>query len=431
MPCLCSSEHHWTIFGHAVRASAEGDSRLTIMSLPPSTSSLSSSKSTCSCTSGSSSVVYSHEPFQIFAEKLRVLLQLHFANAYSDCTVVYRLQGGGFHRVMAADLPNGAVVIRIPRFEHVSLSDEAAVLSFIRNHSKIPVPRVLKVDTSPSNVLGAPYMIQTKVPGDKLCHIYPTMTYEEKRSVVKQVAHLLGQMSRISMSSIGILREGANDGQVVVGPFKDHPSPDERGVHFSNGTTLLSFLTTRFNFYINYELSQNPRAQYVPSFMNAFLEAAQYIAPVPNSRVVLHHSDFHSRNIMVARREGTGEYQVTALLDWDNTMAVPVEMAFSLPSFLWIEKAGDSDGAGEKLKHIERSRELQNLFEDEIVKLIPDFLDVVQSSKMARKLGWFAAYGLHGSHDAAAADRFLESVGVKRVCMQRGKVVMNVINDNG
>jgi hypothetical protein len=273
-------------------------------------------------------------------------------------------------------------------------------------------------------------MIQTKVPGDKLYHIYPTMTYEEKRSVVQQVAHLLGQTSRISMSTIGILRGGANDGQVVVGPFKDHPHPDERGVHSSNGTNLLSFLTTRFNFYINYELSQNPRAQYVPSFMNAFLEAANDIVLVPNSRVVLHHSDFHSRNIMVARREGTGEYQVTALLDWDNTMAVPVEMAFSMPSFLWIEQAGDSqsessDGAGEKLKHIERSRELQNLFEDEIVKLIPDFLDIVKSSKKVRKLGWFAAYGLHGSHDAAAADRFLESVGVKRVCMRRGKVAMN------
>jgi hypothetical protein len=58
-----------------------------------------------------------------------VLLQLLFADAYSACTVVYRLQGGVFHRVIAADLPNGAIVIRIP---HVSLSDEAAVLSFIR-----------------------------------------------------------------------------------------------------------------------------------------------------------------------------------------------------------------------------------------------------------------------------------------------------------
>jgi hypothetical protein len=276
-------------------------------------------------------------------------------------------------------------------------------------------------------------MVQTKVPGDKLYHIYPTMTYEEKRSVVRQVAYLLGQISQISMSSIGILRAGANDGQVVVGPFKDHPHPDERGVYPPNGTDLPSFLTTRFNFYINYELSQNPRAQYVPSFMTAFLEAAYDIVPVPNSRIVLHHSDFHSRNIMVARREGTGEYHVTALLDWDNTMAVPVEMAFSMPSFLWVNQTGDSESserAGKKLKYVERSRELQSLFEDEIIKLIPDFLDIVKSSKSARKLGWFAAYGLHGSHDAAAADRFLESVGVKRVSMRRGKVVIDRTADH-
>ena len=32
---------------------------------------------------------------------------------------------------------------------------------------------------------------------------------------------------------------------------------------------------------------------------------------------------------------------------------------------------------------------------------------------MAKNLGWFAAYGLLSS-DNAAADRFLESVGVKR-----------------
>jgi hypothetical protein len=237
-------------------------------------------------------------------------------------------------------------------------------------------------------------------------------------------------MSQISMSSIGILRAGVNDGQVVVGPFKDHPHPDEYGVYPSDGTDLPSFLTTRFSFYIDYELSQNPRAQYVPSFMTAFLEAAHDVVPVPNSRNVLYHSDFHSRDIMVARREGTGEYQVTALLDWDNTMAVPVEMAFSMPSFLWVAQGGDSEsesseGAREKLKYVERSCELQSVFEDEIIKLIPDFLDIVKSSKRARKLGWFAAYGLHGSHDAAAADRFLESVGVKRVWMRRSKVVMN------
>ena len=102
-------------------------------------------------------------------------------------------------------------------------------------------------------------------------------------------------------------------------------------------------------------------------------------------------------------------------------------MAFPMSSFPWIEQAGDSlnensDGAGEKLKRIERSRELQNLIENEIVKLAPDFLDIVRSSRRARKLDWFAAYGLH---DAAAADRFPDSVGVKMVYMRRGKAIMN------
>jgi hypothetical protein len=107
--------------------------------------------------------------------------------------------------------------------------------------------------------------------------------------------------------------------------------------------------------------------------MTAFLEAACDIVPVPNSRIVLHYSDFHSRIIMVARREGTGEYQVTTLLDWNNTMAVPPERALS---FWWVEQTGyseseNSERAGEKLKYI------------------------VKSIKNARKLGWFAAYGLH------------------------------------
>lgn len=259
-----------------------------------------------------------------------------------------------------------------------------------------------------------------KVPGDKLYHIYPTMTFEERRSVVRQVAHLLGQMFQISMPSIGVLKACNHDGHVVVGPFKDHPDPDEYGVHPSVGTDLPSFLANRFNFYINYKLSRDARATYVPSFMHAFLEAARDIVPVPNSRIVLHHTDFHSRNIMVARKEGTGEYELTALLDWDDAMAVPVEMAFSMPSFLWAEQdvcsgSGSSGLAGKKSKRIERSEELQSFFKDEIIQLIPDFLDIVKSSKRARKLGWFAAYGLHGSHDAAAADRFLDSVGIKRV----------------
>jgi Phosphotransferase enzyme family len=190
-------------------------------------------------TSISSSVTYSHESFETFAEKLRVVLQLLFTDAYSACTVVYRLQGGGFHRVVAANLLNGAVVIRIP---HVSLSDEAAVLSFIRSHSKIPVPRVLKLNTSPeSNVFCAPYKVQTKVPGNKLYHIYPTTIYEENRSVVRQIVHLLGQLSQISMSSIGILRQVPMMDRLLLAPLKTTLTQTNMAFIFPMVPTFLRF----------------------------------------------------------------------------------------------------------------------------------------------------------------------------------------------
>lgn len=158
-----------------------------------------------------------------------MLLQLLFADAYSACTAVYRLQGGGFHRVMAADLLTGAVVIRIPRFEGVSLSDEAAALSFIHNHSMIPVPRVLNVDTSPFNVLGAPYMIQTKVPGDKLYHIYPTSqaSYISRPSQSPSLVYGFLLESLISKSTLqyGIVHAGE---YVTVIPWTQRQSKASR-----------------------------------------------------------------------------------------------------------------------------------------------------------------------------------------------------------
>jgi hypothetical protein len=41
--------------------------------------------------SASSNVIYSQEPFETIAEKLYVLLQLLFADAYSACAVIYRI----------------------------------------------------------------------------------------------------------------------------------------------------------------------------------------------------------------------------------------------------------------------------------------------------------------------------------------------------
>jgi hypothetical protein len=71
---------------------------------------------------------------------------------------------------------------------------------------------------------------------------------------------------------------------------------------------------------------------------------------------------------VVARREGTGEYEVSALLDWNNVVAVPVEICrFCGKSRMKVGRAGYQ--ARQKSKCIERSEELRSFFK--IVKLIP------------------------------------------------------------
>src|SRR5882762_9636577 len=162
-----------------------------------------------------------------------------------------------------------------------------AMQSVCRKPTQLLRPLAQKIGNYlPSNVLGAPHMIQTKVPGDKLYHIYPTMIRGETlcRATCCTPAWT-------NVLDLHVIYRYSGRRCQCRWPLQRPPRPDDRGVHSSNGTNFLSFLTTRFNFYINYELSQNPRAQYVPSFMNAFLEPARDIV---HSRIVLHHSNFHS-----------------------------------------------------------------------------------------------------------------------------------------
>jgi hypothetical protein len=61
-----------------------------------------------------------------FVDKIRLgnFLKIHIRPP-----LVYRLQDGSFHRVIAANLLDPAVIVRIPRFEYgPPLADQVAIL---------------------------------------------------------------------------------------------------------------------------------------------------------------------------------------------------------------------------------------------------------------------------------------------------------------
>ncbi|KDQ62012.1 hypothetical protein JAAARDRAFT_31487 [Jaapia argillacea MUCL 33604] len=307
--------------------------------------------------SDASTIIYNHEPFDSYVDKVRSLLVALFPNQCSESTPIWHINGGSYHRVIGASLSDSGntsssesergdhIVIRVPRPEFSELGreadDEAAVISFLESHSKIPVPSVLKLDLTSDNPLGDPYVIQRMLPGEPLCDVYPSMTFEEKSEIVKEVVKLMGQLCGITFESIGYLnaktKKDPSSG-LSVGPFhvlvddsKPGSSPTPVAIDISS---FLDIQVAHILQTANDETYTYPNLdKFASTFRDKLLPKLQTLSP----QITLYHGDFSPQNILVSR-SSDGEslsWKVSGLLDWDGSCALPAPMAYSYPDFLW------------------------------------------------------------------------------------------------
>lgn len=294
--------------------------------------------------------------------------------------VVRLMKGGGFNRVAAVDFPSTqrpSVVVRIPRFSQnaISLKDDAAILKFINDKTDLPAPRLLLWDDSSANAVGRPYMVQELVPGEPLYRVYPHMTHEERKSIVVEIAGVLYDMGNIYFSSIGPLK-AASDGSIVVGDYAKVPEDPESQTTDTFRTilpeTIEEFLAVRLVQLIALQKQLYPAAatQLIKLLSNAAASSLMVVKAmqISYSHNILSHQDFEARNIMVSRDEG-GQYRISAILDWDNAAAWPIEAAYAMPSFLWKRSRCMNSTPAER-------QELKGLFKTEITQLIPDFVRI-------------------------------------------------------
>lgn len=116
--------------------------------------------------------------------------------------LIHRLRGGGFNRVIGISIKYSSgdqpthLILRVPRFEDVRHDREVAVLRFIRHYTTIPVPEVKYVDYTCNNPLKQCYVIQSRITGYDLQHhgtptFYPDLTHEQKCAFAKEFALIL------------------------------------------------------------------------------------------------------------------------------------------------------------------------------------------------------------------------------------------------
>ena len=183
-----------------------------------------------------------------------------------------------------------SIIVQIPRFTFHSHLNEVAIHRFLESTTTIPVPRVLYLEISPSNIISDPFVILEHLKGHCLCDVYKDMPTDIKKSVVQSVACLLKQFSDMTFNAIGTFLSASPEGiGVKVGHAVDvveesqyvpPPSP-------AHARSIHHYLEERWSFFMTEQECRNPGNTFYLLFTSSF-RAAMYKLPIPDMDTPAH-----------------------------------------------------------------------------------------------------------------------------------------------
>ncbi|QKX56805.1 uncharacterized protein TRUGW13939_03912 [Talaromyces rugulosus] len=283
----------------------------------------------------------------------------------SSVSKIEKMEGGFSKALLITTEDASEYIVKIPcpnagRPMYCTAS-EVAVLRFIRNHTTIPVPKVLAWSSDASNPIGAEYIIMEKVPGVQVFKKWDDMGEYNRLSLIKRLTQWERELSEVPFPAYGSLyyRSALKEteripldssidskGEFCIGPSCE-PSwllqslPDFQCGPLRTLREMGESLIDRSTFKVN----QRTNTQ-CPSFLRGSTEvhlsllhmakiALPAIADSPKfsdkAQPILWHTDLLMGNIFVSENDpGT----VTGIIDWQNTVVNPTFLQVRWPIFL-------------------------------------------------------------------------------------------------
>ncbi|KAI9669809.1 MAG: hypothetical protein M1817_004550, partial [Caeruleum heppii] len=117
---------------------------------------------------------------------------------------------GGYCKALLMTTENGGEVIaKIPSpfagRARYSTASEAAVLQYVRDHTTIPVPKVLAWSADSSNPIGAEYIIMEKAPGVRLSEVWGNISKFDRLQLIDKLTKLESQLAALEFPAYGSL----------------------------------------------------------------------------------------------------------------------------------------------------------------------------------------------------------------------------------
>ncbi|KAJ5788891.1 phosphotransferase enzyme family protein [Penicillium psychrosexuale] len=281
------------------------------------------------------------------------------------CSRIEKIAEGGFNRVFLLTASNGQQVIaRIPTSiagpPHYTTASEVATINFLRNVLGLPVPKILAYSTSASNPVGAEYIIMEYVQGESLATRWLSLTTEEVKHVMTQVAGLEHKTFSFRFPGYGSLYHSHDvencdsipleEQGYCIGPIaKREFWCDERGqLEVDRGPWLqpkdcvTSMARREILWLKNFAQPRQRTNLFMPtdydilpeehiSLLEKFISVAPHLIPdKPGfSSPVLRHPDLNFANILLS----PGSSEIVGVIDWQASTIFPFFMQTGYPDF--------------------------------------------------------------------------------------------------
>lgn len=237
----------------------------------------------------------------------------------------------------------------------IKTRNEAATLSWISQHTSIPVPSVIRYDATTNNPLGREFIILSRCPGVTLSDIYDTLTQEQLDGICRQLMKFLVEIHRHPFSHIGGLVMHSDDESIVPGPYLDEHfwfTPDIKkyftgddetletlnpGGPFTSYTDFTIALMEKYIHVAEIQRDLEFMREHIPRLRAFCRILPDFAAQLDDTKIRLAHRDLHFANMLYDQSTG----QITGVLDWEFASAVPFQIWDPVRAFLFNTQPGD------------------------------------------------------------------------------------------
>ncbi|KAJ4989869.1 kinase-like protein [Stagonosporopsis vannaccii] len=214
-----------------------------------------------------------------------------------------------------------------------------ATIEFARQHTSIPLPRIIAYCSDNSNELGFEWILMDQAPGTTLYKAWRKLSWDAKEAIVKQLAEYLMQLTECKFQSIGNLYR-QNKGFVVDRLVS---TISYQGDHITNGsvrgpfTSSYEWLRARLQHVLagqqqiidtscdEDEIEDAEFAQNLAKQLSELLPAVFLPSSKASELTALVHGDLSMHNITI------DEAGKLAIMDWESVSAMPMWRACRLP----------------------------------------------------------------------------------------------------